>query len=296
MVNHLFLYNDKLYGSSAKGDVFKSTDDGDTWQKIIPGLSNLGNGRCILKDSIFFSIQNSKFYKTTPGDFEWHAMNTSLDGLNISNLTLVGGDLFCSYLTYPAFPPLIVSYVCKSSDNGVNWAITDTFNSIVSSIFARENYLYLAAEVTYANPQAKVYRRNIHERVWRDITSKEFGLNLPWIGTMYYFDKKIFLGESTIRMAGVDFGGRIHFSDNDSVWSGTNVWITDGGVFKFVSYHDRFFICTGLGLYFSSDGGKNWILLMPGLEDNDYVYDLCFNNGFMILATSRGIFRRKFNE
>lgn len=174
--HELWNYESSILASSSSGGLFKSNDNGITWNAVSTQLSNKMITDFLVKDNYLFVSALEGVFRSSDGGATWIAVNTgifpiiSISSLAVSNgyLVAAGSDIFrstnngttwdkvnttqsfnkiISYNNYLLFGTTHFGFF-SSSDNGTSWTSIDpplnTFHSPVESLFITDNIIFVS--------------------------------------------------------------------------------------------------------------------------------------------------------
>ncbi len=234
--------NGTLYASSADG-VYKSTDNGDTWNSYSAGF-HASSVRVFLNTdagTLAGTFDNGAFISHDDG-LTWEPfpnINTSgIRGLAKSNT-----GLFAATLT---------DGLLRSTDGGTTW------ERVMSSV--RDTYIRTVAAqgntVLSATFSAGAYRSTDNGDTWSPLSS---GLTDTDIESFTFIGSDVF--------AATTFSGFIFRSTDDGeTWTQSSNGLSNySSVHKVVEADNYLFAAAGDGVYVSDDGGNNWTLKNNGM-------------------------------
>ena len=110
--------NKYLYAGTNSSGIFRSTDNGETWQSISTGIELYSNGiKSILATSNYIYCGTwGALYRSTNYGGNWEKITKIFNDAYIFDFELVGTNIFAA----------TSKGLYQSSDNGVKWAYADT--------------------------------------------------------------------------------------------------------------------------------------------------------------------------
>lgn len=86
---------DELYAGTHDGEVYVSTNGGDSWAPLGTGLPGLEvRGIAVLAGTRYAAVNGWGVYALPPGETTWQAMNSGLPESYLRSLAMSGGELF----------------------------------------------------------------------------------------------------------------------------------------------------------------------------------------------------------
>ncbi len=239
-VNCLLYFGTDLLIGTDGGGIFRSTDDGSTWNGAntgIPGISN-ALSFAVINNNVFVTVPyNSGVYVSANNGTNWNAVNTVANQTFITSIATSGTNLYVGTDNAGTF---------LSTDNGNNWSAFGSglpADSIITYLFVEGNSLF-------ANTiNGSVYSFTLNNIGWAQV------LNNTSVNSIATIGNNIF--------AGVVGGGIFRSTDNGETWSSTlqsNIGtdrITENGTDVFVEGSG--------GIALSIDNGNTWNKINSGL-------------------------------
>ena len=277
-----------LFEGNGQGQVFHSTNDGDTWTEVTSNLHNLAvNIGCLAYDGTYLLAVDADgggiFLSTNKGG-SWTAINNGLTDPWI-NIVVICGTKFYAGTTY--------GEVFVSTTYGTNW-------SMIGSAFCNSRVLSIAAGANnlYASSQSNgVFRSVIGDTTWIAINS---GFPSSTLVT------NLVANGSNLFAAVYGSGGGVFLSTNNGdTWTQPGNQMTNDGTYSLCLYPAKkettstnLFAGTmdNQGVFLSTDNGTSW--QSEGLAiPFDGVEDLKPGNGKLFaLTVGQEIWRRPLSE
>jgi photosystem II stability/assembly factor-like uncharacterized protein len=237
-------------------NLFKSTDGGNSWQRIVNGLDNRGrlaylSGNANHNHTMYLSSFIDGIYKTEDGGGSWFKVNQGLNTLNIDllsvaaeseNIVLAVGDN---------------NQVYKTEDGGENWQqIMKTEDKITAITFAGS-----ANKIIIGDEQGYLYTSEDGGKNWHQLEAVKNSGAVTVIATSADFsaDSTFWIGTEKKGIFQTDNNGK-SFTDLNSGL--TDKYITD---LVIASPENLYASTWNQGFFASHDGGKSWTKQDGGL-------------------------------
>ncbi len=282
-------FNDELIIISSANNVYMSFDDGQTWEKRSQGISteisNI-NSFLIKDDLIYFTAQGSiepkregGLYVSTDKGLNWNLVKSEYKDYQFKNLSINNNsDLFL----------ILNSKLLKSTDNGLNW---DTL-FFTTAIDGADYYELkgdtiitgaMAGRDTQGNLIGSGFMFSSDKgKTWE---KRNEGLDLT-IRCLHLNDDIIYVGTE----AGISYSN--NFGES---WNSLSLGLNNNPVFNINSNKEYIFASLGVGLFYLKKGENIW-KSVDELNNEEAVKQIATFNNDVVLATSKGVFKRKSNE
>ncbi len=282
-------FNDELIIISSANNVYMSFDDGQTWEKRSQGISteisNI-NSFLIKDDLIYFTAQGSiepkregGLYVSTDKGLNWNLVKSEYKDYQFKNLSINNNsDLFL----------ILNSKLLKSTDNGLNW---DTL--FFTTAIDGADYYELKGDTIITGAMAGRDRQgnligsgfmfsSDKGKTWE---KRNEGLDLT-IRCLHLNDDIIYVGTE----AGISYSN--NFGES---WNSLSLGLNNNPVFNINSNKEYIFASLGVGLFYLKKGENIW-KSVDELNNEEAVKQIATFNNDVVLATSKGVFKRKSNE
>jgi photosystem II stability/assembly factor-like uncharacterized protein len=252
------------------GGIYRSTDDGASWQFASSGLSGFdpsGYAFAVLGQRVFVSSGFS-IYNSTDGGFTWAPTGNGLPpyGVFVAGLASREGVLFAGASS---------SGVYRSIDSGATWTktLSTPADSDVSTIFCTGQYLFVG---TY---EGGVFRSTNDGATWQ---ARSTGLATGDGRRILSFAEAggtVFVGTRA---------GAYHSTDDGDTWIPATSGLTSMSVSSVMGLGMDVLAGTyGGGVYLSTNGGVDWSWSSTGWDGGN-VRAFCVRGG-MIFGASYGL-------
>jgi photosystem II stability/assembly factor-like uncharacterized protein len=244
-----------------RGNLFKSTDGGESWQRIVRGIDNKHYLSSLSMspqntNTVFLASLGDGVYKSENGGNLWGKVNEGLTNLNINllavsphsdNLVLAAGKEKDLYLT---------------EDGGKSWqpAIKDTTKITAIAFFPNDPNKMIAG-----SDKGSLYLSENGGKSWQEKASlKNSGsITALSISPQFAQDKMWLVGTAKAGVFQTTDGGKSFVASNQGL---TDKSIQDLIIFSQASQEPMFFVSTwNDGFFESSDRGKTWKKHSEGL-------------------------------
>ncbi len=258
--------------------VFRSTDNGQSWTKVISGLTNLNvNALAVLPNDegvanllagtwgsgVFLSKDNGDSWTQIDSGLTW-TVEPGATGLDINALavspTAGGGNTILAGTTAGIF---------RSTNNGAYWTHADsglTPNIMVASLGVSADQSR-KTNVFAGDYSGSIYLSTDDGSSWTQVDS---GLNCPELTTFAFSSN----GSGETNVFAGSYGGGIFLSTNNGAsWTGINTGLGCQYVCALAAAPDgqggtNIFAGTwGDGIYLSTNEGTSWTAIDTGLID-----------------------------
>ena len=286
-----FAQNDDTIYVGVSTQLYKSTDDGDTWN---PALTHqIGrhiSGIVIDGERIYISLFSSgisgrKGIWYSDNGRAWVECNEGLADLRIRKFTKVGSTLvvgaekgvFRRRNNEDTWQAIHSGLVAKPIDKGTELSQEYINHSIarVDSIVAKDKLLYLSVIL---EKDGGLFRSEDEGDTWTRISSKEMW---EWIEGLDIYDSTLYVG---------CYGGTVYRStDKGESWKDVGSNLPDGAGSGLVAINaETLFVSTeDNGIFRSTDGGKSWQESNTGIILTDVTKLVALNNTIYALSGNR---------
>jgi photosystem II stability/assembly factor-like uncharacterized protein len=296
----------EVYVSNRSGQIYHSTDEGNTWADISVGTGNIVNDIALKDGNLFAGIINDGIYLSTDNGISWNEKNRGYINSRVIALTNIDTILFAGTYGQGVF---------RSSNNGENWkhinnGLTD-FN--IRSLRAIDTLLFAGTD------DKGIFRSSDKGENWEQVNN-----GFPYKETNYFAES--FASNGQYIFIGALMGGVYRSSDYGESWKPVNIgkeqvyvvkilsgnlyaatyskilrsssngesWIEvfndNTGVHSFVEYPPNLFAGSYRGLLKSTNNGYSWSYVLNGLK-NVSCHDLALcGTNFLAGSVDKGVF------
>jgi len=264
------------------GGVFRSSDNGVSWQNVSSGLSNLNIKSLYYINNTLFAGTNGNgiFLSTNNGD-SWYSASNGLSSLYVNNIYSSAGSLYaCTSDTLNNSGGVFVT-----TNYGANWNFAGLAGFSINALLKNGNYLI--AGTAYKGNSGGFYRTTNNGVNWTLSNS-----GLPGFG----IEVNHLSADGANIYAGT--GNGVYFSNNyGSTWESISIQLSQVKVYSLAIYNFMFFAGTGNGVYLSTNYGVNWIQKNQGFTGNVNVQGLLISGNNIIAGTKENsVWKRNISE
>ena len=260
-------------------NLFKSTDGGNSWQRIVNGIDNRGllaylSGNTNNNQTMYLSSFIDGIYKTEDGGESWFKVNNGLNTLNIGLLTVA-----------PESEHIVLAVgdenqVYKTEDGGENWqAIMKSANKITAITFADS-----ANKIIMGDEQGYLYTSDDGGQNWHQLESVKNS------GAVTVITTRADASSDRTFWIGTEKKGILEANSNGKSFTDLNNGLTDKHITDLVvGSKDNLYASTwNQGFFASHDGGKSWTKHDGGLTKDEQADDLKLPH-FNVLGVSDSV-------
>ena len=272
--------NGNIYAAMYYGPVYKSSDNGITWELKNNGLpSSFGTKLDHINNQIYLAT-NAGLYKSTDGANSWFRIAQSIPISYFDEVQVIpNGYIFTSVFN------MGTGGVFRSTDEGVTWQPT--------------SYAGFGAVDIGINSNGVMFLGN-YTASWYGIQrSFDLGMNWEWIIPYIAASALEYLNDGSVLAGALESpstdAGIYKSTNNGNTWFNTNTfndWNNDFPDFVLDTNDDIYVSVSGTqqGVYISIDSGVSWDF--KGLSNVDVFCLAIDSSGYVYAGTgSNGIFR-----
>ncbi len=264
--NEIVQVGTELILSAGNGGIYKSVDNGETWELSNSGLPcNKGVLALVEYNGLIYtSISGSGIYFSNDTGNNWVALNTGIENLTFYSLFVDDSNIYAGNAN---------GGVYYSPDNGITW--NDRSNGIDNIQF--QDFMLFNSKIYAAG--TSLFETSDNGNTWLEVNIP--GLNGNGIRAMTA-ENNIFYASSE--------GTVFTSTDNLNSWN-TYTINNNGASIVSMSYsNNTVYLTTSLGRYFyTNDSGVNWSLVQNPNTDS-FVHHLFFTNNSILMSTTDGLY------
>ena len=265
-----------IFAGTSSGEVFLSTDNGNSWALANTGILTLNPilALTISGDNIFAGTFNGVFLSNDNGG-SW--TSAGLSTTEVHSFAISGTNIFAG--TYDG--------VYLSTDNGENWTSVSTGLTICPTFS-----LAMVGLNLFAGTPCGIYMSDDSGSSWNPVIN---GLTNSSVNSLAVYGSDIFAGTDT------DFddnNGMFISNDLGTNWTPISLFADENrSVYDFaISATDIFVGTGGDGVFMSTDNGITWTQVNTGLT-NKSVASLTIADIYIFAGTfGGGVYRRALND
>ena len=257
-------------GTNGAG-VFKTTNEGQSWQNENSGLSSMVVNALVTLGPQVFVATNSGVFLSTDGGDNWIRSDSGLGNAPVWTFAKSDSNLLAGTIHNGVF---------LSTDDGEQWTREDSglADSVVLSLVSNRTDLF-------AGTRSGVFNSEDSARFWMPSNQ---GLGGVIINALAICGTRL--------LAGTGDRGVFVSTDNGVNWRPVNSGLTDTVVTTLAVFDTDIFAGTlAGGIYETSDYGNSWREIDSGLTDR-YIYSLCATSRYLFAGTDSGVWRRPLSE
>lgn len=274
-VNGLLITTESHILAATYGDgVYRSTDNGESWEAINNGLIN-HSVLCLSKgaqnpDHIFAGTEGDGIFRSTDGGDSWEAMNNGLTTPVIFSLAAAENGFI--------YAGTSMGGIFRSGDNGDNWASAN--NGLTATEVVFDLLVHTNNDIYAATNAHGIFRSTDDGATWE-------------LSGLQNVDVRTMVSRSPENIfAGAWFDGIFHLDQNNRNWD--SIGLFDRHIMELAvnSAGDIFAATHGWGVSRSTDKGATWSNFSEGLSDAGAWCLAVHENGYIFAGTSSsGVFR-----
>ena len=267
-----------VYAAASGSGIFRSDDNGTTWNSINSGLSASYINTIVFNDAgmLFASSVSNGVFRSVDYGNTWTEINSGISNLNIASLAInESGYLFAGSISHIDES----ATVYRSTDNGETWTdlMLNPNNYVQQMVLGIGN----EGEIYAGTDGLLLYSANNGDS-WEELLINGIA---PYVISMGR-------SESGDFYIGMNFG--------DGLWrkvNGSEQWehVMDDDVYAIAcDMNDNMFISTGSAILYSNTNGNSW---MPtnDAEISGIINSLCAHNEGYVYAGAYGLYKTSDN-
>lgn len=276
--NHIFV-------CTSTDGIYRSTDLGNSWRKIINGLtpSNITSISIDELGRIFIGTHGSGVYYSTNNGDSWNKTNLSANYINkvyaLNNYIFAGDGYGCSG-------------VYRSTDMGLSWTNVKSGLGVCTGnvIIMKNGFVFGGSGIE------GMYKSTNYGNSWTQINN---GLTSTNISTMAYDNfSNIYVGTQTNTYTGMPGRGVFKSSDYGATWVNLTNGITTNEISQLSASGNGIIFTSGTGnkaIFRSTNYGNSWSQYSNGFPDHSDIGPICVTNSGYVFAAVNNIIYKIFD-
>jgi len=253
-----------LFVSAGNGGIYKSIDNGETWNPKDLGLPSNASVQDLVEHngSLYTSIYGGGIYLSTNEAENWTPINTGVNYLTFYNIMVNGSEIYAGYAN---------GGIYYSGDNGTTW--TEKSEGVSNIQF--QDFSYFKSAV-YAGGSSLFKSANYGD-TWEEV--EVIGLGANGIRSMVATESSLFLGDD----------GNVFISSDGILWNKSTLNV--GGTITCMGVSgDSVYLTTASGkFYYTKDEGLNWTMVQ-NTETSSFANNIILLDDRIIMTTSEGLY------
>jgi ligand-binding sensor domain-containing protein len=271
-INCFAVYGGKIYTGTSSG-VFLSADNGQSWDSVCTGLTNL-EIKALATDgyNLFAGTWGDGIFLSTNDGASWTSASTNLNNYSIHTIAINGSTVFDG----------TENGICRSTDNGSTWftATNGLTNGSVQIIVVK------GTDIIAGISGGGIFRSTNDGIRWDSAST-----GLPVGGSV------LALAHEGVNLYAAVFGEGVFISTNSQMtWNPVNSGLTDEYVTSLAVTGMNVFAGTSFGgVCLSTNNGSSWDTINTGLTDPN-ILSLAVSGGYVFAGTDNGLWRRSLSD
>jgi photosystem II stability/assembly factor-like uncharacterized protein len=258
-----------LFTGSARSGLFRWNDSANTWQPFNNGIldTTILSLGVDSSGSIIAGTKSRGIFISTDHGSSWAPSNAGMSGGSINSI-LVSESAKLFLATFGG--------VFRSTDGGITWAFSSA--GIRDAIYVYEIVTNATGRLFAATGSGGIFQSADTGVTW---TPANLGLQSAWYSIGAAPNGTLFCD---------GYPGVSRSTDNGVSWR--PVLTTNADVYSYTFYQNLTFAgAYGRGVFRSSNGGTNWVLLDSGLTNKSILSLAVDSAGILFAGTYDGVFR-----
>lgn len=272
-INALAVSGTNLLTGTHTGGILKTSNNGDNWNSINNGLTNLNVTSLAVSGSyIFAGTYGGGVFLSTNAGSNWVAINNGLSNKYVNTFLVSDANIFAGTLIG----------VFLSTDNGSSWSLQNNGLSNISVI----SFTVLGANIYAGTFSGGIFLSTNKGESW---SAKNNGLTNQFVYSLASSGTNLF--------AGTWDGGVFKSSNSGENWSAINSGLTNRYIMALSVSGINLFAATLNGIFLSTNIGTNWIPKNQGINPMQGFYCFAIKDNFIFSGAQYGyVWKRSLSE
>lgn len=251
-----------IFAGTYQQGVYRSTDNGDSWQSVNNGLGNNTVITFCTKNNKIFAGTEGGIYATTNNGDNWFGVNNGLTTTMITSLTTYNGNIFAG----------TSEGIFSSSNDGANWedASVGLRAKFFFALCNDGTNLYAGASNDYQG----IYKSTNNGANWQ---KSDNGLVAPETWNIKALGNNLFVT--------LDFQGVFKSTNWGESWEGVNNGLNSPYLRQLEVKGNNIFLENLKDLFVSTNYGVSWELASGGLSNVNYIMSLYSDGNNLYLGS-----------
>jgi photosystem II stability/assembly factor-like uncharacterized protein len=264
-----------LFAGTLGGGVFRSTDNGTSWNEASHGLTDFDVYVLAVSGTTLFAGFEKGIFRSTDNGNHWVNLQSPIAGNKVQSIAVVGSAIITATENNGMY---------RSTDNGEHWTMLSVglpealFGSPVNCLEVNEGTIFLSLHTG-------ILRSVDSGASWTQVDGTS---DLSSLKTLAFIDRTI--------LVATDYHGMLSFTDNGNRWAQRgDTSLTDTVANDLLVHGATLFAGTWSGVCRSSDGGVTWSASSPDIGHRSIQCLATIGNTIFAGGWGSGIYRSSDN-
>ncbi len=270
-VRALAVSNNVIIAATGTGGLFRSTNNGDSWRRIISVPTTLRVNCFTTNNSTLFAGTDKGIYHSMDNGDTWVELSRDLATAEVMSIHINGTTYFAGTWNGNLY---------RSTDNGVHWADVNTgfMRSPVSTIIQKGTFIFVGS-------YGGIHRSSDNGTTW---TQADSGLPDKFVSSLVAQGSALYVGMSS--------SGVFRSLDNGATWQNASTGLNVLNII-FLGVSDSIVYAGVYGkecIYRSTDSGNTWKNIVYLEPERQNVHAIAIKgSNIWIAAEGEGIYQSK---